>query len=86
MELHSGRQRLVVRDHLMETDGPTAATPVLTIRGLFVSPLLFQCCFPLCFRDIHFLMFNFLNLCVNYRRVAVGKVLYLTRFLGCRYF
>lgn len=30
-------------------------------------------------------MFIFLNLCVNYRRVVVGKVLYLAILLGCRY-
>lgn len=42
--------------------------------------------FSLYVRDIHSLMCIFLNLCVNYGRVVVGKVLCLAIFIGCKYF
>lgn len=69
----------------METDEPTAATPVLTTQRAVCFSLTFSMLFSPVFQRYSFSDF-FLNLCVNYRRVAVGKVLYLAIFLGCRYF
>lgn len=84
MEHNSGRQRLVVRDSHKEDRWAGCNHPSSQNQRAAYFSLPFSMMFSLCFRDTHFLMFIFLNLCVNYRRV--GKVLYLAIFFGCKYY
>lgn len=85
MEHNSGRLQLMVRDSHNEDRWADCIHPSSQNQRAACFSLTFSMMFSLCFRDTHFLMFFFLNLCVNCRRVTVGKVLYLAIFFGYEY-
>lgn len=87
VEHNSGRQRLMVRDlhnedRWADANHPSSQNQMAACFSLSCSIL-----FSLCFRDTHFFNVYFLNLCVNYRRVAVLylPILLEGKFSTCLY-